>query len=128
MATASRNTRKKARVRHNLTQAKKQARTLNAAYWQAHSTLLMILQQRGGQVTVTQGTMQQVLGNLRNLTWKSAPNPDVAGEIVITLVDETAKRDTGLSITRLPDEDDAAPVDDAVVDALIEQATGQEVV
>lgn len=127
MARDSRNVRRKRRVKANLTSVRKQARTLNAAYWQAHSTLLMILQQRGGQVTVTQGTMQQVLGNLRELTWKSAPNPDAEGEIVITLVDNTVKPDTGVTITRLPDEDDA-PVEDAVVDALIEQATGAEVI
>lgn len=146
MAHASRNVRKKARTRRNLTLARKEARTLNeqvttlnGAYWQAHSTLLMILQQRGGQVTVTQGTIQQVLTNLRDLTWKSGPNPDAEGEVIITLMDNSAEAvvdpKAALTITHLPDDDADAKIEAAVAacsgdnaSVPVEQTTGAEVI
>lgn len=82
MASESRNTRKKARTRRNLSQARRALQEQTQARVQAHATLLMVLSQAGGEVTVSQATMQTVLQGLKLLNWVTEAKTDGAGNII----------------------------------------------
>ncbi len=130
MAKSSRNVRRKARVRHNLSNYRKMFKGLQQAYLRSHSSLLMVLAQNG-PVTVTQGTMQNVLQELQTMNWQSGPTA-VPGEIRFQLAaqseldDPTTVKAPSLTIRRIPDDEPDAI--DAAVDAAIAQTTGDEVV
>lgn len=135
MAKDSRSVRRKRRVRQNVSTYRKMFKGLQQAYLRSHSSLLMVLAQNG-PVTVTQGTMQNVLQDLQTLNWQSVPNGDTK-DIVFSLAeqppldDPTIVKVPSVTIRRIPDED---AVDDSVVDAAIEavgtvqteQRTGDE--
>lgn len=88
MAKLSRNARHKAKTKRTLSQTRKQLRAMNRAYFNAMSTLLMVLAQKGGEVTVTQGTMQQTIQNLQRLSWRADPSPTDVNEFVVRLIEE----------------------------------------
>lgn len=50
-------------------------------------TLLAVLQQKGGTVTVTAGTLNQITRNLDHLDFSIEHSPDVLNEVVVRLVD-----------------------------------------
>lgn len=85
MAHANRNTRHKQRIRRNLSLANRQLRELQKAHFNTHLTLLMILAQRGGEVVVTQGTMQQTIQGIQGLNWQTFPG-DNPNEFVVRLL------------------------------------------
>lgn len=106
-------------------------KTLQQAYLRSHSSLLMVLAQRG-PITVTSGTMQQVIAELQTLNWQSVSG-ETPGEIVFSIVDTKAAEETApaLTVKRIPDEDDMVSPEsgvDAAIDAAIAQSTGDEVV
>lgn len=88
MAKLSRNARKKARVRRNLSMANRSLKQLQQAYYNTQLTLLMVLAQNGGEIAVTQGTMQQVIPNIKNITWQNFPGANDKEFIVRLLVQE----------------------------------------
>jgi hypothetical protein len=85
MAKLSRNARKKARVRRNLSMANRSLRQVQRAYFNTQLTLLMVLAQSGGEKVVTKGTMQQTLEQLNRLGWQSFPGEN-ENEFVVRLL------------------------------------------
>lgn len=74
----------------------------------AKVVLLAVLAQKGGEVEVTQGTMQQVTDNLATLSWVTQPNEKDPGAFFVRLVEgqpaaEEQKVATG---SNRPDRDD----------------------
>lgn len=94
MAKLSRNARGKARVRRNLSLMGREYRKLQAAHFNTHLTLLMVLAQSGGELTVTQGTMQQTVEQIKTLNWQSGPGV-TPNEFVVRLVVNEAVPTTG---------------------------------
>lgn len=82
MASESRNSRKKRRVKLNLSRARRSLQQQTEALVRAHTTLLMVLSQAGGEVTVSQGTMQTVLQGIRLLNWETLAKTDADGAVV----------------------------------------------
>lgn len=82
MASESRNARKKRRVKMNLSRARRALKEQTQARVQAHATLLMVLSQAGGEVTVNQATMQTVLQGLQLLNWVTEAKTDREGNII----------------------------------------------
>ncbi len=128
MAQDSRSVRRKRRVRKNLSESRRMVKALQQAYLRSHSSLLMVLAQRG-PITVTQGTMTQVIQQLQTLNWQSqsGENP---GEVVFSIApDETQDQTPALTVKRIV-EDDEVPVildseqTDAAVDAAVAEASG----
>lgn len=91
MASESRNARKKRRVKLNLSRARRALQQQTEARVQAHATLLMVLSQAGGEVTVSQATMQTVLQGMQMLNWVTEAKTDsegntVAGEFIVRVI------------------------------------------
>lgn len=91
MASESRNSRKKRRVKLNLSRARRSLQQQTEALVRAHTTLLMVLSQAGGEVTISQGTMQTVLQGIRLLNWETLPSKDkddniIPGEFLVRVV------------------------------------------
>jgi hypothetical protein len=65
-------------------------------------TTLVLLAQKGGEITVTQGTLQQCMANLDNLDYIVEPNPKVPGEFIVRLIegnkDNENRRDAGADV------------------------------
>lgn len=57
----------------------------------AKVVLLAVLAQKGGEVEVTQGTMQQVTENLATLSWVTQPNEKDPGAFLVKLVEGQAQ-------------------------------------
>lgn len=80
----------------------------------AYMALLAVLAQRGGEVTVTAGTIKQIEGNFANLSYKMIPSP-VSGEFIVRLVEGDASDATSASET-----DQTSPAQEAVSAATAE--------
>jgi hypothetical protein len=52
----------------------------------AFATLMAVLAQKGGEVVVTRGTMEQVLDNLPNLSYAVEPVKDSTADLTVRLV------------------------------------------
>lgn len=82
MASESRNSRKKRRVKLNLSRARRSLQQQTEALVRAHTTLLMVLSQAGGEVTISQGTMQTVLQGIQLLNWQTLAKTDSEGTVI----------------------------------------------
>ncbi len=101
MPTASRNERKKRRMKRTNSLLKKQIRNQQEAFQryaaytqQMHLIFMTVLGQSGGEIRITKGTIEQAQLNLQNLSYSVTPteNTDVDGvsapsnEYVVRLV------------------------------------------
>ena len=68
---------------------RRQAIASIAAGSKAYATLLAVLAQKGGEVVVTQGTIDQVGQNLDNLGYVIVSNRPQAGEFTVRLTEGT---------------------------------------
>lgn len=134
MAADSRNVKHKRRQRRNISLLTRELRRVQQAHVKAMATLFAILAQKG-DVTITKGTIDQVVDKLTQLQYKTAPGA-LDGEYVISLVEATPEGDAaapsapsapskgGLTITRLPDDpSDDVPVPTA--EAIAEENTAR---
>lgn len=122
MAKLSRNARGKARKKRTISLQNREIRQLKAAFFNTHQMLLMVLGQSGGEVTVTQGTMQQILQQAQRVNWQTAPGAN-EHEFIVRLVTQMEEppaeptiteepRTTSISeFTRLSDTDPAEGAD-----------------
>lgn len=69
-------------------QMREYIKAVETRHQQMTVTVLALLTQNGGSLTVTQGTTAQVLERLNMLSW-SAKNSDDGGETVFQVVDTT---------------------------------------
>lgn len=122
MARDSRNVRRKRRTRRNLSLARRQVSTLTQDYFKTFSTLLAVLAQAGGEVTVTKGTATQVLDNLRTLGWNTVAGA-TSDEFIVRLVEGV-----GPDTPAEPVEPTVVPLDTPVPESLVpvEQVTGDQ--
>ncbi len=120
MAQASRRVRRERRVRRQATLAKQTTKKVITDYQRTYLTLLYVLAQRGGSVTVSHGTMLEIMKKAPTMRWQARDNPEQAGEVIVEIVemtsavvDESAEEtEPALTITRIPDEDDmVSPAD-----------------
>lgn len=88
----------------------------------AFLVLLTVLAQKGGEVTITQGTIDQVSENFRRLGFSVQPSPDHAGEFVVRMVETDDKTLSDGGTLPAPDslepqEPDVVPLTDPNVPA-----------
>lgn len=97
MARLSPTKRKAARVRRGASLQRREFKNLigqadvymkeqQSRYQQLTITLLSVLQQSGGAITITKGTFAQVLENLNKLSWTATPGTE-ENETTISLID-----------------------------------------
>lgn len=70
---------------------RRQAKTSVIAGYRAYMTLLAVLAQKGGDVTVTQGTINQVNANYANLSYVVVPG-ETEGEFIVRMVEGQAEQ------------------------------------
>ena len=92
MPTASRNERRKRRLKRNNSLLQRSLKQESVERGKAMVVLLALLGQAGGEVTISKGTMQQTLSALKELTYQVTPTTE--GEFIIRLV----------SLTETPEE------------------------
>ncbi len=100
MAKLSRNARNKARTKRSLSLTRRQLRNTSGEFIKTHITLLAVLAQKGGEVVITTGTLQQVQVNMAGFNWSIGPS-GVEGEFVVKLV--TKEEPTAEEIQGDPD-------------------------
>jgi len=111
MMRASRNQRKKQRTKRNMTSLRRQLQGVTGEAQKAYVTLLAVLAQKGGEVTITKGTIQQVMENVSHLGYSASPIEGSETDVVVRLVVHTPAT-TNESEPALPfEEDDYAPDD-----------------
>ena len=71
MGQDSQAVRKRRRLKRTSSLVSRALTQTRTAYLSAAATLLSVLAQSGGEVTVTRGTMEQVSQNLQSLSWKT---------------------------------------------------------
>lgn len=110
MARASRNTRQKTKQKRNLSLATREVRALQASLYRTHITLLAVLGQQGGDVTVTKATFDHVLKNARTMNWESKPGQtDQEFEVRLITVGDTASTVApAVEITKVVENAEAA--------------------
>ena len=91
------------KLRRSRTLAIRSLKESRMVAFNAHTTLLSVLAQQGGEVTVTLGTFQQVIRDVQKLNWVNAPGAN-GGEFIIRLVTE----DTGSDATPAPPPTEAS--------------------
>lgn len=111
MAAQSRNQRHKARQRRNISLLTRELKQARSAHFNAHLTVLMLLAQQGGEATVVQGTMQQVVQSVQELNWESVLGK-VPNEFIIRII---TKEEASAETQSLPatDGEATAPIDSA---------------
>jgi len=100
MAQASRNKRKQQRDKRNATTLRRALQRETMNHYKLFSTFMMVLAQKGGEVTITKGTAEQVLAELSRLAYVVEPGA-TENEFIIR---QTLKEDTHVS------NDDSAEV------------------
>lgn len=118
MAQDSKRKRREQKMRAKVTGAKHVQKRLIADYQRTYLTLLYVLAQKGGSVTITHGTMLEVMKQAANLRWQ-AMDGESPGEVVVRILEQTTAIEEGapqvdepadvkpaLTITRIPDDDD----------------------
>jgi hypothetical protein len=78
----------------------------------AYSILLTVLAQKGGEVVITAGTIEQVNRDFNTLDFEVVPNKDIAGEFVVKLL---AGNEAG-KVFATPQEFAAAHQEEVVAD------------
>ena len=94
------------KLRRSRTLAIRSLKESRIVAFNAHTTLLSVLAQQGGEVTVTLGTFQQVIQDVQKLNWVNAPGAN-GGEFIVRLVTEDAGSDappTEASVASVPTE------------------------
>lgn len=86
MAQASRNERKKRRVRRNLSLVTRELRKVNARHINAQFVLLAMLQSLGGTVVVNPEDVDAAMKAFTHLHWQSDRQED--GSMKVTLLDD----------------------------------------
>lgn len=111
MAKASRNLRKQRRQKRQLSIMAHAATHQHSELLKTQMMLLAVLAQKGGEVIVTTGTMQQVLENYRGMGWTLVPGAQ-PNERIVRMTEDAR-------VTYNPDsEEEPAPADGPVPDAL----------
>lgn len=77
--------------------------------YKTHVMLLAVLAQKGGEVTITQGTLSQVMAGIASLSYTVTPS-EIAGESTVRLVTKEA---TDAQETNAVTETPTAPEDAA---------------
>ncbi len=85
MPTASRNDRRKRRLRRNVSLLNRELRSLNARHVNAHFTLLAVLVNAGGSITISADKVGEAMADMRFLNWKTARQED--GSMIVTAED-----------------------------------------
>lgn len=128
MAQASRKVRAARRTKRKLSQQRRMVGAIRQDFQRTYLTLLYVLAQSGGTIEVTHGTMLQVMKVAAKLRWQARDKVDDPNVVVVSLVEpeptddgpsatEPPVKRTGITITRLPDDDDmVAPVPDVLFD------------
>lgn len=97
MAQASRNERKKRRVRRNLCLVTRELRNVNARHINAQFVLLAMLQSLGGSVVVNPEDVDTAMKAFTHLHWQSDRQED--GSMKVTLLDDRQAAPEDLSDT-----------------------------
>jgi hypothetical protein len=69
MASTSNHKREKGRLKRETTRLTRALQTEHINTYKLFSTLMMVLAQKGGEVTVTKGTAEQVFGSMNRLSY-----------------------------------------------------------
>lgn len=99
MPKASRNERRKRQVKRTNTLLKRQLKTVGLEGFKNYIMLCAILAQKGGEITVTAGTLQQAQQDITKLGYTVTPS-EVVGELLVRLV---------VNETALPPVDESEP-------------------
>ena len=103
MPTTSRNANHKRRQRRTISLLTRQARQLLADLQKTHLTLLGVLAQSGGEVTVTKGTLAQVT---RQMSWQMVPGAN-EHEFIVRVVEGSSEEDIRMVVELAPAEEGA---------------------
>lgn len=86
MPTASRAERRKRRIKRNNTLLKASLKRESIDRFKTHSLLMAVLAQKGGEATVTEGTLKQVVDNIRNLGY-TVIKGEKDGEFIVRMTE-----------------------------------------
>lgn len=111
MAKSSRNERRKRQVKRTNSLLKRQLRGLSVEANKAYLALITILAQKGGEITVTRGTMQQAANDLLTLGFSVSPGADEQ-DLVIRLVTNSAVGEASPAGDIEVDESDIVPAEE----------------
>ena len=100
MARTSRNQRKKQRTKRNNSVLKREVKQSALASYKLFSTFMMVLAQKGGEVTITKGTAEQVWAELSRLAYVVEPGA-TENEFIIR---QTLKEDTSSTTENIPSQ------------------------
>ncbi len=116
MAQDSRSIRRKRRIRRNVSTLARRLGTqhttieqLQSELGRAQMTLLMVLAQKGGEVTISKGTLDQVTAGIQTMGWQVVPGT-VPSEFIVrlvttdTLLADAEQNETGSQL--IPDDPD----------------------
>ena len=116
MPTASRNLRRKRRIKRTNSLLKRQLRGLSQEAHKSYVFLMAILAQHGGEVTITKGTLVQSQENVTKLGYQVAPDPADDTNLIVRLVvleqpapQESDAVDTELENAHAGLDDDGSP-------------------
>lgn len=107
MAKASRNLRKQRRQKRQLSIMAHAATHQHSELLKTQMMLLAVLAQKGGEVIVTTGTMQQVLKNYRGMGWTLVPGVE-PNERIVRMTEDARVTFNPL---RQDEEEEPAPAD-----------------
>lgn len=86
MPTASRAERRKRRIKRNNTLLKASLKRESIDRFKTHALLMAVLAQKGGEATVTEGTLKQVVDNIRNLGY-TVIKGETDGEFIVRMTE-----------------------------------------
>lgn len=109
--------RRKRRLKQNLSSTRRELRLHYEGRMQAHFTLLLAIKAAGGRIEVDAATIREVMAELQTLNWKSGPNPDKPGALVIEVVGAAAAAEPAsepaLTVSRVDEGNNDAEDDGA---------------
>jgi hypothetical protein len=115
MAKASRNERRKARIKRTNSLLKKQLRGLSVEAHKSYVMLMALLAQKGGEITVTKGTLQQAAQDILKLGYNVVADPTDDANLIVRLVvveptmEQSDVVDTELENAHASLDDDGSP-------------------
>src|SRR6266851_4932997 len=89
MARDSRSVRRKRRLRRNVSLMTRALEQSQAGFQKAVTGLLFVLAQSGGEVSITKGTMEQVVAKIQTLGWWIDKGAN-ENEFIVRLIDQDA--------------------------------------
>ena len=98
MAQDSRNTKRKRRMKRNISLVSREAQKMLIQLRQTQFMLFQVLEQSGGSITVTRETSQTILQHLQGLGWKTEGTPEGMKVVLVKQFEVKAEEPTPVEV------------------------------